>query len=295
MLVVVVALAACSGDKQPADKRPTKAAAPIDARLQLDGVDVPVVAAHGLVPLHDAPAMIVVATPKGIMLEGKLVASLRDAAVDPADLEGGALGMKIAGLTSLAASIPLRDQDPFVLLLLDKQLPALLLHQIVFSVNSAGAFRRFGIAALGDGAPMMVPFALPEARSSSSVEDALSAMKRGGPDANVGPPTPVQPVVTITRDRVILWSKSRILGTLQSPRLTVTDLSAAGPALTEELAAFAASRWSGAQRTDRERELIIMPFSDQRLQTVVEVMGAVRADATGAELFPTLLLSAGIE
>src|SRR5262245_21325032 len=100
-LAVVAALAACSGDKRPADPTPAPAPAKDAAPAQLAGIEVPVVSAQGLVPLADAPALTIAATRAAIIVDGAEVVTLKDAAVDPSELEGGAHGLTIPRLAAL--------------------------------------------------------------------------------------------------------------------------------------------------------------------------------------------------
>jgi len=94
-------------------------------------------------------------TPTGIVVEGKAIVSVRDGDVDPAEKEGGSLGVKIPRLTSFLSALHAQEEarplkagekrkPPELLLIADRTTPYGLLISVMFSAKQKEAgYKRF--------------------------------------------------------------------------------------------------------------------------------------------------------
>ena len=105
----------------------------------------------------DAPmperAWILVITTEGIVVEGKGIVSINNGTVDPAEKEGGALGLKIPRLTNFLATLrqeelrglqrsgvdPAKAPPPELLIIADRTTPYRLLLEVMFSAKQKEA------------------------------------------------------------------------------------------------------------------------------------------------------------
>jgi biopolymer transport protein ExbD len=105
----------------------------------------------------DAPmpekAWILVITPNGIVVEGKSIVSVNNGDVDPAEKEGGSLGIKIPRLTNFLSSLraeeirgmqrsgidPAKAPPPELLIIADRTTPYRLLIEVMFSAKQKEA------------------------------------------------------------------------------------------------------------------------------------------------------------
>jgi hypothetical protein len=98
-----------------------------------------------------------VITPNGVVVEGKSIVSVRDGDVDPAEKEGGSMGVKIPKLTNFLAALhqqqmaqdrskgvdPNKDK-PELLIIADRTIPYRLLLETMFSAKQPEAgFQHF--------------------------------------------------------------------------------------------------------------------------------------------------------
>jgi biopolymer transport protein ExbD len=99
-----------------------------------------------------------VITPTGVVVEGKLIVSVANGDVDPAEKEGGSLGIKIPRLTNYLGALrseeikkllaagkdPAKEDPPELLLIADRTTPYKLLIETMFSAKQKEAgFKRF--------------------------------------------------------------------------------------------------------------------------------------------------------
>ena len=103
----------------------------------------------------DEGASTLIITPTGIVVEGKAIVSVRDGDVDPAEKEGGSLGVKIPRLTNFLAALhqqeesrplkPGEKRKPAELLFIaDRTTPYRLLIEVMFSAKQKEAgYKRF--------------------------------------------------------------------------------------------------------------------------------------------------------
>jgi biopolymer transport protein ExbD len=94
-------------------------------------------------------AAILVITPTGIVVEGKAIVAVRDGDVDPAEKEGGSLGIKITRLSNYLAALhqlqdakrPPGDKSPAaeLLIIADRMTPYHLLIEVMFSAKQKEA------------------------------------------------------------------------------------------------------------------------------------------------------------
>jgi biopolymer transport protein ExbD len=108
---------------------------------------------------------------------------------------------------------------------------------------------------------------------------------------------PVQLVVSIAKDELLLWSISGLEGTLKEPR---ASLPLRDPAtmtkLNAQLLDIVKRRWDSKDRLPDTQQILVMADRTTPLQTVAEVFAAVRSSSDGKTvLFPDILLSSGFE
>jgi biopolymer transport protein ExbD len=257
--LLVVALVACSsGEADP---------------LAPSGVDL-AVSPRALERIPDGRPTIVV-TKTGIVVEGKAVAAVANGDVDPADKEGGALGLRITRLADFMKTLAAASKTPMdaANVVIDQSLPYQLAIEVLFSAKSA-PMKYFGLVAKTPSGLGIVPLTLPD---------------KVPPGAK---PTGLKPVVAITKDKLILWSISGLEGTLQAPKLTVPRTQA--DKLTPALAEIVKRRFKG-KRDAADREILVMADQVILMKDVMAVMFAIRTAADGSELFPDIQLSSGFQ
>lgn len=99
-----------------------------------------------------------VITPNGIVVEGKGIVSVANGDVDPAEKEGGSLGIKIPRLTNYLAALrgeeikkmqsagkdPAKEPPPELMVIADRTTPYRLLVEVMYSAKQKEAgFKRF--------------------------------------------------------------------------------------------------------------------------------------------------------
>ena len=103
-------------------------------------------------------------------------------------------------------------------------------------------------------------------------------------------PDGVRLVVSLTANEVRLWSTSGREGTLDAPRLVMrTNPGIDLAQLTRTLTAIRVDRGSD------ERSLLVMADGGVAVQRIAETIGAVRATADGAPLYPDVRLALGVD
>jgi len=126
---------------------------------------------------------------------------------------------------------------------------------------------------------------------------APAKLSSGAPTA--APPVPQNPplkmIVSVTKTDLRLWSLSGLEGTLDAPKFAVklTEKSALAD-LNRKLAEIVASRFPAA-RESGDRAIVIQADPAIPMQTIAEVIGAVRATPEAKELFPDVVFSSGFE
>lgn len=226
------------------------------------------------VALAEVPeGVTLVITPIAIVVEGEQIVAVRDGAVDPSELEGGARGMKIVRLEKFAAALAAQHAGP-LLVAAAPETPYHVLVQALYSVK--GSYQALHILARAGAALGAVPLALPAA--SPPVDPSAPV-----PDAEA----PVQMVLAITRRDALLWSMSGAEGTLQQPLRTTTADDVAG--IRGALAEVAKRRWEGRARSDEDRRIVVMADATQTAEVVVPMMAAAR------ESFADVVLATGFE
>jgi biopolymer transport protein ExbD len=284
--VEVVKMLAALGNANPADRRRileqavvksglTKCALFEPAAPSLAG-KAPVVADHGLVALEpDLPTVII--TPTGIVVEGKAIVSVANGDVDPAEKEGGTMGISIPRLktflTAFARELAARAAAPVdkLTLIVEPATPYRLLIEVMFTAKQAG-FRELSLAVIADGAIKAIPLVLPDKAGSH----------KG-----------VRVVVAVTKDKLIVWSLSGQEGTLKKPKLAVAG-DRTGE-VQQALAEIVARRWPDGTRAADEHHLVLMADGTMPMQMLADLMVAVRSSNDGKELFNDLWLSTGLE
>lgn len=102
-------------------------------------------------------------------------------------------------------------------------------------------------------------------------------------------------VVSVTDTQLLVWSINALEGTLTHPKLAVPLGPTGIEAVRTELENLVKRRWQGKPRPAASREIVLMPTAKTSLQTVVELMFAIRETRDRLELFPDIQLSSGFE
>ncbi|HEY5936467.1 MAG TPA: AgmX/PglI C-terminal domain-containing protein [Kofleriaceae bacterium] len=122
-------------------------------------------------------------------------------------------------------------------------------------------------------------------------------LSSGAPTA--APPVPHSPplkmIVSVTKTDVRLWSLSGLEGTLDAPKFAakLAETSALAD-LNRKLAEIVANRFPAAREAG-DREILIQSDPAIPMQTIAEVIGALRATPEAKELFPDVVFSTGFE
>jgi len=127
----------------------------------LDGVELPVVAGAGAIAGEAAHPLLVV-TPAALALDGTPALALRDGVIDPAEKEGGALGMKVPKLVRRLAEVA-GPHDGIATLAMDRRLTYRLMMDILYSAKQREAgWKRFALLARAHGKLVAFPITLPD-------------------------------------------------------------------------------------------------------------------------------------
>lgn len=237
----------------------------------------PRVQGAGFVEL-DPNGPLLVATPTGIVVDGKAIVPIENGAIDPQDLEGGALGILIPRLRDFVeALVAARRGAVRLQVAIDPALTYKVLIDVLFSTRAAGIQDHALVVRVGD-AVQAIPLRLPTKAEAQMLEPG----KR---------PAALGLFVAITGDKLVLWSLSGAEGTLRKPKLTAHGTDELAKALAEIID----RRWHGRARGALDRRIIALASGADSMQRVAEVLAAVRARPDGQELFPDVLLSSGFE
>jgi len=244
-------------------------------------LDVPAIATGGVLDLEPKTSMIL-ATPNGVVVEGTAIVALKDGAFDPAELEGGAMGVQVPRLTNYLEALHKAGGTRIAIAIAPTLSFGVLLR--VMSSAKQATFDPVQLVVNQRGVPKQVPVRL----ASRAEPSALSS----APEA----PPPLQLVVSVGAGTLSLWSVSQLEGTLAAPKLTLpigdkVDLAPLVRALEEIIL----RRYGSATRSAEDREILAMFEGTTPMQTVGAVLAAVRATHDGKELFPEIVLSAGFE
>jgi hypothetical protein len=103
--------------------------------------------------------------------------------------------------------------------------------------------------------------------------------------------------VTVTANEILLWSTSRLEGTLPEPRFKVArNEPRAMQDLGRMLESIVKRRWGGKPRPPGSQEIVVMAEGKVTMQTIAEVLATVRTTPDGkTPLFPDIMLSSGFE
>jgi hypothetical protein len=149
-LAAVLALA-CGCEKKEAPPPP-----PPDP---LDAIQLPEVTGAGAVAVA-SPSPLVIASPSAVAVAGTQIIALRDGLPDPADQEGGALGMKVPKLSTKLGALP---RASALAVAIDRRLGYRLLIQLLFSAKQQEAgWKKFDVLVRAGGKLMAIPIALPD-------------------------------------------------------------------------------------------------------------------------------------
>lgn len=116
-------------------------------------------------------------------------------------------------------------------------------------------------------------------------DHSASASKPAVDPAEKPDEQPLQLMVSVTKNRMILWSVSGLEGTLQEPKMTanlVAPVKASDPPafeyakLNKALIEIASRRWAGKKRPVNTYEILLQADGDIPYETVIAVMDHVR-------------------
>jgi hypothetical protein len=110
--------------------------APPKAPSPFAGLDLPVLTAQAL-PVGAGPVLI--ATKTGIVLEGAAIVSITNGDIDPADKEGGSLGMKISKLSVALGALRVPEPRPPLQLAFDRSLTYRMMMSVMYSAKQREA------------------------------------------------------------------------------------------------------------------------------------------------------------
>lgn len=318
LVALALVVAGCKGGaKPPADPVvPSEPASPAKPQAKIPGLELPAVTPNGFDPVVHGPMIVV--SPTGILVDDEgtanAVLEVRNGDVDAAEKEGGALGLKIPRLTAyLANDARLAEQarqargvtlleSPVVAIAVDRTTPSHLFDEVLFSAKQAEVgYKRFQILGqAGDklvAAPLRLPDHAPAAVAPGERKpgDCDAPIVFAGPADQPPADAPIKPVVSITKDKVFLWSISALEGTVKDPKVEVPLDDKAPAAITAALAEIVKRRWPDGKRPECSGQIVVMPDSTIPMSVVVPMLGAVRASPDGTELFADVLLSMGFE
>jgi biopolymer transport protein ExbD len=258
-------------------------------------LNAPTVSDVGLVELGTNPTTTITTT--AIAIEGKAIVAVTNGDVDVSEKAGGALGIKIPRITSFVQALAKEQREldqrgsshsmtfsldqpdsPIMTLIVDPATPYKLLIEAMYSIKSGG-YGSFLIAVHAGSAVKAIPIALPDKQTPGKIPPP--------------PPSDLKMIVSLTKDKLILWSITGLEGSLQKPAVATTPDHVAD--VQKALAAIVANRWHGGERTPENRRIIVQADGGIPMQTVAAVIAGVRATADGKELFPSVLLSTGFE
>jgi biopolymer transport protein ExbD len=282
----VVRLIAALGDASPADRvikmhdaleRAHMTGCGLIAPPTTPGTPVPKLAADTGLAEVDGDGMSLVITTTGIVVDGKAIVSVHDGDVDASDKEGGALGVAIPRLRDFAKALAKADaaksgSKPSTMLVLAD--PATPYHLFVTAMESMkqGGYTRFAIVVTAGSKTKAIPIEVPDR-------------------AHVG--KGVGMTVTITKGQLTVWSISGQEGTLKAPKLQVARDHLAD--VQTALAEIVKRRWHGGTRADADRAIVVMADGATPMQSLAEILAALRATADGTELFPVIDLATGFD
>jgi hypothetical protein len=231
---------------------------------------------------------LVVVTEKAIVVDGRAMVVIADKRVDPAAIADDGLGRRIGPIATWADSwskTPAAAASDAVLVAIDPALPSGLALDVILSFLPSKQ-RSFAFVVRTPDGPGTLPLLMPTAPPPKPTDPAVN------PDD-----LPVQLVVTLTPDRVVLWSMSGLEGTLANPKLELTPPTDATwlARLRDDLTDLAKRRWGGRTQPEDQKTIVVMVDANVASGDLVNVIGAVRSDAKGNPLFPDVRLSTGFD
>jgi len=226
-------------------------------------------------------AVLIVASSRGLSVDGRMIVKLDKGTVDPADKEGGAEGMK---LPKLALAVP--GTAP-VEIAMDRDMTYRLLVELVFSAKQTGR-TKLALVVRAGGSVMTVPIALPTTSSLANELDAVKQKKPKKKDLGM--------IVSVSKTELLVWSFSGLVGTLKKPKLRIALDEKAGEIERQDAAMqlrtaleTIAKRWPAAERPAETQAIVLMCDGATPMQFVADLMVAIRPQ------FSDVALSTGFE
>jgi hypothetical protein len=283
----ILALAGCGEDSKPAPatvKQPPARTAP--------KADVPTVDAK--VAPHAQQGPMVVVTGEAILFDGESLVKLDGGQVAAADKEGGAHGMMISRLAALLKKIPPAGKAFHIAATPTAHYGTF--SAIAFTAARAGYTRPLILVNTKAG-PADLAVAVPEATPSGAAGDLgmqIGMVREGESPPEPPPDAPAKLIISLTGEKLLLWSISGREGTLQAPalELAVTGGAVDLAALRAALEGIVDRRWPGKRPLGTD-EIIVQAGEAVTMQTVAGVIASVQMRADGRPLFPVTLLAVG--
>jgi biopolymer transport protein ExbD len=282
LVIAILSLAACGAPDRASPRQPAAATVippPVATTPAVSpGIELPEVGSTGFVPADRARPQIA-ASPTALTVKGRVVIALTDGRASAADRGGNALGLHIPEFAAAAADLGGRPDDGLVLQL-DRRLPCRTLIEILSTLRS-GTHHRFALLARSGPSVVAAPLTLLDPLLVTAPrETTVSAAGKLG-----------MLIMLKASGELSVTSLSGLEGTVTSPRLVMAPNPGIDLAqLTATLAEVRARHPAPA-----ESDIVLMAEGSVALQTLVEVIGAVRMTQDGQPLFPDVRLSAGFE
>ncbi len=295
--VLLLALVAACGS--PSTSQPPDPAVAPPARLALPpGVELAEVVAVGYEPAVGVTPDVVVSL-SAITVRGKAIVALDNGAIPAAELEGGALGLKIIKLADVSRQLagtpdaPGSDgsmtfspdgsgPDPRrISLAFDRRTTYRLMISVLYSLKQTRDIKHFAVLARAGNRTVQVPLNLPDRSAANLLDDRA--------------PQPLSMFVSVSPTEILVWSVSGEEGTLRKPKRSIARSSKTAMIdLGATLAEIVHRRWP-RQRGETDRSIVLQADGNTTMQDVADLLGTLRASADGKPLFPDVLLSSGFE
>lgn len=151
---------------------------------------------------------------------------------------------------------------------------------------------RFPVPRGGAAAPVRVTATMALAVSYHDARNSDQVAPPTSTASHEAPPLPTEPplgmMLSLDKDAIVVWSRSGREGTLAKPRLRLPLDAHVLSAALEELVT---KRWAKTSRHEQDLDIVVMLPPTTAMQTVAEILGAVRASPKGTQLFPRVMLA----
>jgi hypothetical protein len=222
------------------------------------------------IPAPTPPSPWIQARTDEILVDGQPVVPMHAGVVDPAELEGGAMGMKILKLSERLGQVRSQRPPGEVQISVEPSSTYGLLARLVYTASQASAHEV--ILVLGDQ------------EAKVHLSDLAPAGVAGGdqviPAGTPRPAPPLDLVVTVTHDKIVIWSASGLEGDVRTPAAELASHAPAG--LGKALAPIKA-------RHADCHEVIVMADGELTMGELMPLLVAAQ------QVFPDVRLGLGLQ